>query len=311
LLANGLDVSILDKDGNTALHYAIMRGDEEMAHSLVKNNANALAKNSAGKTAVDAAVDYGHVNILEILLRSIPNQEGMERILTSFMLQDAVNEGDEENVIVLLKNGADPNALTARSVVPVFSGAFYSGDKVSLLHLAVLRMNTGVLQLLLSNGAIVDAKDRHGQTPLHWAACIDYPTGVRLLLDHGADIQAQAGVSRVTPLHMATKGASASAVQLLLERGAILEANTDTGETPLMWLLRAQGRGFNSSSHIHRALPLEHRAAAEQQEHKEAEERMAILDLLIANGANFNVRHRPREPAPALAVLNYEDLVSK
>ena len=44
------------------------------------------------------------------------------------------------------------------------------------------------MQLLLESGAKVDKRDDGGQTPLHFASRLRYSDVVRLLVDHGADV---------------------------------------------------------------------------------------------------------------------------
>ncbi|OIW26858.1 ankyrin, partial [Coniochaeta ligniaria NRRL 30616] len=97
--------------------------------------------------------------------------------------------------------------------------------------------------LLLSNGAVVDAEDNHGNTPLHWAASLGHHTCTRLLLTHGARVQAENNEG-ATPLHMATTRGDALVVQLLLENGARHDAKGPDGETALYWLLYGSGATF-------------------------------------------------------------------
>ena len=50
------------------------------------------------------------------------------------------------------------------------------GDGVSVLHVACqLADNDDVLGHLLSSGALVNARDRRGRTPLHYAVDTDQP----------------------------------------------------------------------------------------------------------------------------------------
>ena len=123
--------------------------------------------------------------------------------------------------------------------------------------------------LLRHNGATVDVRDRYGRHPLHAAAfsgnfdvvrtLIEYdPTNIdarseggstpllsasgghhfkdgsilRLLLEHGADINAQSRGGR-TPLHWASTYKTLEAVRVLLENGADVEAKENAGKTAL------------------------------------------------------------------------------
>jgi len=51
----GADVNAADHDGNTALHHAAARGDNEMILYLVSKGANVMAVDREGRTTVDMA----------------------------------------------------------------------------------------------------------------------------------------------------------------------------------------------------------------------------------------------------------------
>ncbi|PSN58644.1 ankyrin, partial [Corynespora cassiicola Philippines] len=65
----------------------------------------------------------------------------------------------------------------------------------------------------------VDKKDQDGWTPLHWAAWGGHETVVRLLIDHGANIDAKS-TERETVLHLAASGGNEAVAQLLVDSGA-------------------------------------------------------------------------------------------
>jgi len=51
----GADLNAVDHDGNTALHHAAARGDNEMILYLVSKGADVKRVNRAGQTTVDMA----------------------------------------------------------------------------------------------------------------------------------------------------------------------------------------------------------------------------------------------------------------
>lgn len=110
------------------------------------------------------------------------------------------------------------------------------GD-VTPLHLAAaIDLSAGV-KMLIEHGAPVNAKTTTGFTPLHWSASRDAADSVTLLLEHGGNVNARAR-SGITPLHWAASKNAASAIKLLLAAGANITATTDLGYTPLHLAVR-------------------------------------------------------------------------
>uniref|UniRef100_A0A6U4U7T2 Uncharacterized protein n=1 Tax=Neobodo designis TaxID=312471 RepID=A0A6U4U7T2_NEODS len=79
---------------------------------------------------------------------------------------------------------------------------------------------------------VVTYADRFGYTALHVAATHGHFAVCRILLDHGADVNARTDAG-VTPLHCAAQYGHLRVVQLLVERGADSAAYTDRYELPL------------------------------------------------------------------------------
>ncbi|KLT22753.1 ankyrin repeat domain protein [Wolbachia endosymbiont of Armadillidium vulgare str. wVulC] len=90
----------------------------------------------------------------------------------------------------------------------------------------------GVVKLLLKHGAGVNAKSNEGLTPLHVAAQGGYDDVVELLLDHEADVNAK-NIQGLTPLHAAALKSCDNVVELLLDHKADVNARGDDDFTPL------------------------------------------------------------------------------
>ncbi|KAI3657938.1 hypothetical protein MP638_000250 [Amoeboaphelidium occidentale] len=67
LLQWNADIHLADNNGNTAIHYAVMTGQEKYIKLLLKRNAVCDAKNNDGKTPVDLAVDRSDAGIATTL----------------------------------------------------------------------------------------------------------------------------------------------------------------------------------------------------------------------------------------------------
>jgi ankyrin repeat protein/mono/diheme cytochrome c family protein len=149
---------------------------------------------------------------------------------------------------------------------------------------------------LLERGADVNAKNRLGSTPLHWA--IHDEAKVRLLLSRGAAVNARQLEGR-TPLYLAASlGNGHATLRLLLERGADPNLATAPGQTPLMAAsLRADVRVMTTL--------LEHGAAVN---HANGAGETALMlaaasgasepvALLLARGADARMRTKRQETA--------------
>ena len=82
-------------------------------------------------------------------------------------------------------------------------------------------------------GAMINANDRFGHSPIHYAAYRGNAYIMDYLLRSGGDPNAK-GKNLSTPLHSAAWGKNQDIVELLLEDGADVEALTSEQESPLM-----------------------------------------------------------------------------
>ena len=129
-------------------------------------------------------------------------------------LLDAAKEGNIEAVKQHLANGADVNA---------------KDDGWTPLHNAAGYSTKEMVELLISNGANVNAKNDDGWTPLHDAATKEV---AELLIAKGADVEAK-DKDNWTPLHKAAFGGHKEIVELLISEGADVNAKGEDGWTPL------------------------------------------------------------------------------
>ena len=113
-------------------------------------------------------------------------------------------------------------------------------DDRTPLHMAV---DSGLLEatrILVERGASINARDSKDRTPLY-PTCDDmsctfddtYFEVVRYLLDHGADVDAQANTKHSTPLHLASYYGGFKVARLLLNRGVDIDVQDTKGRTPL------------------------------------------------------------------------------
>jgi hypothetical protein len=100
-----------------------------------------------------------------------------------------------------------------------------------------------IASFLMRNGMSAEHMSWHGVTLLHDMAQSGDTAKARLLLDHGADINAIDDEYRSTPLGMAARWGQREMVVFLLERGADPNRAGASWATPLAW---AQKKGHSS-----------------------------------------------------------------
>jgi ankyrin repeat protein len=189
------------------------------------------------KTLVSCAAEYGHDNIVRILLRTgkidlRANNNG------SWLLHWAAAANDEEMITLLLDKGVDLDAKDFKDrtalwaavyegkskAVKVFmkrSTALYSNlpDEEDILFLAAYEGDTETVESLLLRGINPQATDRWGAQPLHWAAYNGHEEVAKLFLTHGANVNAL-NPDDCTPLYLAIHMLNKAVVKTLLDAGA-------------------------------------------------------------------------------------------
>jgi len=106
-------------------------------------------------------------------------------------------------------------------------------DDFAPIHCAALMGHAEEIDLLLDNGASIEARGMWSCTPLHIAAWTGQREAAETLLNRGAEIESRTSVG-VTPLFIAVYEGQLPIVESLVDRGA--DVNTSQGE-PLLWAI--------------------------------------------------------------------------
>lgn len=210
-MAGQLDVGAFKE--RSPLMIAASNGFYAIAQALIMKGANVNAKDERGNTALSLAAKADQVEIAQLLLdaKASPETE-VESGFTPLAL--AAMEGNMELVELLLRAGANPNYELS-----------HHGVGGTALHFAAAGGYQDVVALLLKGGAAVDVRNRDGETPLIKAASLGYGGAdrsglgvVQLLISKGADVNAVSKRGK-SALIAATHG-SEKTVEFLLKNGA-------------------------------------------------------------------------------------------
>jgi ankyrin repeat protein len=196
---------------------AITQGEAaQVKEMLTADPQLAAAKNGQGLSAVLLATYSRKPEVVAVLLAT-----GV-----ALNIFEAAATGQTERVCALVKQ--DATLVNA-----------YAPDGFFPLGLAVFFGHQPTVEALLTAGAEVNAASRESMqvTPLHSAVAAGQLDIARVLLAHGAHVNARNGAGGFTPLHEAAASGHLEFAKLLLAHKADLNAKTKDGKTPLAFAL--------------------------------------------------------------------------
>lgn len=155
------------------------------------------------------------------------------------------------------------------------------------LHDAARAGNPEAIRAALAQGADINESDFITGAPLHIAVLEGQLEAVEILIDNGADLEAEDELSGGHPLHLAAALGRTEILTLLVARGADPEARDAKGRTPLILSTIAGHAGavealLDSSTDPDASEPYQGTTAL----HNAAfNGRLEVIELLLAHGA--------------------------
>jgi ankyrin repeat protein len=230
LVKLGADVNAVAKpSGITPLMCAAH--NPAKAAILLLAGANVNVRTDGGHTALLLAADYdGAEETVEMLLDRFPdvNTRSVLPVPINTALARAAMRGDVEVIIMLLARGATLNDLEMSDL----------GEGSAAFLVSVIRGDTNLASFLLERGADVETRftgrdTPKGSTPLMWAAWWGFPEMVKLLLKHGASIEARDGEGLTALMYAAAAKdrGDTEVLEILLAAGVDAKAVTPAGES--------------------------------------------------------------------------------
>ncbi|XP_056399631.1 ankyrin repeat and protein kinase domain-containing protein 1 isoform X1 [Hyla sarda] len=216
LLKNN-DISWVDENNFTLLHFAVAEGNYERVNHFLCLNANVNSRTLSGSTPLILAVQRKLSDICACLIENGANVNITDEDRWS-PLHFAAQGGDDRIARLLLDNGANVDALEQDDWTP--------------LHLASQNGFENVARVLFTRHANPNSQETDGKTPLHVASCYGHYNIVKLLIGQGADPNSKQNNHR-TPLHIAADRGYFRVVQHLIQKGAHLNTVDHSQYTPL------------------------------------------------------------------------------
>jgi ankyrin repeat protein len=254
LLNYGAEVNAKNKMKRTPLHMAAMGGHEKIVEILIERGATLTDIDVNHWTALDWAIENGHVGSVSKLWELVEGPSNVESEPQKYLFR-AAQKGDDAMIGYWLDQGAAINGVDGK-------------DNRTALHYAAMRGRTSIIPTLLRRGSDVSSRDRNGSTPLfmaaqwwkrdtvsylltatrndltltdnlgrtllHWVVKWGWVEIVAKILDLGGRHDARDRQYR-TPLHMAVIGNNVKLVEVLVQKGSSNAIQDLDGWLPSDW----------------------------------------------------------------------------
>ena len=271
LIAGGVDLNLVDTQGNSTVMAALVAGWPRLATTLIRHTQWQSRANALGDRPLHIAVARDYRDVVEALLAAGVNiDQGDAQGDTALML--AVRNQNPELIELLLERGADParrNAkqqsaidlaydpdhpaskavFASRGIVPAAVRQADAGDDMlrlaeslkksggryagwPLLNVAIELGEDRISRRLIAQRQELEATGPGGNRALHIAARKPDEQSLRKLLSQGAEVNAR-NRKNETPLYLAAEAGCRQCVELLLSRRADPSIVTSAGVTPL------------------------------------------------------------------------------
>lgn len=190
LVEHGADTNLAwGEFGDAPLHIAAQRWDVDMAELLVSHGADVNKRRTDGRTAHTLAELHGNREIAAWLLA-----HGAKDELSTL-----------EHFIAACARGDRPRAQEMLRAQPGLRSELQPAHHL-MMQVPAERGDAAVLETMLVCGFDPNVKDHDGVTALHRAAMGGRAEAARVLLAHGAAVNALDGMFSATPLVWAAEG---------------------------------------------------------------------------------------------------------
>lgn len=244
LIKNNANLNSRDYNNSTPLHFALHFKYHDVIEELCKSGA-LNAEEDGGFFYLSVAVLGEDIKSLEILKRHGGNINSTGEGGQSILQKTILNGSSVELIEALVKLGADLNQPDEMLNTPLFTGLMCNNfelitrlSKIGVvlhkegvagpIHVAAMRGQLKMLQLLVSLGVPVNCKDEFASPALHHASNWGHVDCIKWLVENGAAITLNA--NNASPLHFAS---TAEVVEELVGLGVSLEDKAYKTLTPL------------------------------------------------------------------------------
>jgi len=158
LISKGADINAVQKNNMTPLHGASFRGNIDVAELLLDKWADPSCPDHNNQTAIDYAKDSKTASFLQTNAKSSIKDDPYSCLpqymaIINYVRESSVNSLMQQRLLELLD--ANPYVVNAKA-----------HRKMTPLHFAAIEGNMYAIRLLVAKGAIINAKNDMGKSPV-------------------------------------------------------------------------------------------------------------------------------------------------
>ncbi|GBG30195.1 Ankyrin repeat domain-containing protein 50 [Hondaea fermentalgiana] len=256
LIEAGASLDLQNTNGSTALSIACWEAQRETATLLVKHGASLNLQDKTGSSALIVACSKGDFECAKVLveygaaldLQDLKGSTALmyacdknDTVLGTFLVEHAAALDLQDNhgltALMIVCESKEPDQKLAASIVSHGAALeLQENNGKTALHIACEFKQIEIVRVLLNHGANLNVKTHDGHTPLGLVAYMsdDGVSIARLLLKGGAAADASAGNDGWNALGVACYFCCSNLVQMLLEYGADVDVGCPLPLTPLL-----------------------------------------------------------------------------
>ncbi|XP_026994407.2 ankyrin repeat and death domain-containing protein 1B isoform X2 [Tachysurus fulvidraco] len=240
-IVDDLQMKELDKEdhhGNRPFALAADHGCVRMLQMMMEApyNMATMEENQKGNTPLHLAAKNGHLGAVQLLLDyfEVRNEVNHAGETPLYLAADGAHE---DCVLALLEADCDPNIPTTNNTTDCDPN-IPTTNNTTPIHCVCEKGYMPVVKLLLDHGVQMNVQNQHLQTPFHLAVKNCHTTVIEFLLESCCDTDITDHLGQ-TALHIAAELGKVDVIEIILKAGVNMEIKDRQGKTALGVAARA------------------------------------------------------------------------